>query len=76
MLENVIATHPRLLRSKPRKLPVAWLLSVVLVIAAFSTMPGSARTTYYVLNLLLAARYENFSWLRKAGEGRCWWPSC
>lgn len=35
MPENVIATHPRLLRSKPRKLPVVWLLAAVLVMAAF-----------------------------------------
>ena len=36
MLENVIATHPRPVRLKGRKLPAAWLLAVVLAFTAFS----------------------------------------
>jgi phosphohistidine phosphatase SixA len=35
MLENVIATHPRLLRLKRRKLPAIWLLAVLLAMTAF-----------------------------------------
>ncbi|WP_060512295.1 histidine phosphatase family protein [Pseudomonas sp. NBRC 111124] len=35
MLENVIATHPRLLRLKRRKVPAIWLLAVLLAMTAF-----------------------------------------
>ncbi|MEN5301244.1 histidine phosphatase family protein [Pseudomonas sp. TWI628] len=35
MLENVIATHPRLLRLKRRRLPVVWLLALLLAFTAF-----------------------------------------
>lgn len=35
MLENVIATHPRLLRLNRRKVPAIWLMAVLLAMTAF-----------------------------------------